>query len=46
METIRRNQFQTPEQVHLSLISIVEPSNFEEAKNDEQWIKEMEEELS
>ena len=32
--------------MHLSLLSIVEPSNFEEAKNDENWIKEMEEELS
>ena len=46
METRRRRQVHTSEQVYLSLISIVEPSNFEEAKNDEHWIKEMEEELS
>ena len=46
METIRRRQVQTPEQVHLSLLSTVEPSNFEEARNDEHGIKEMEEELS
>ena len=32
--------------MHLSLLSIVEPRNFEEAKNDEHWIKEMKEELS
>ena len=32
--------------MHLSLLYIVEPSNFEEAKNGEHWIKEMEEELS
>ena len=30
----------------MSLISIIEPSNFEESKRNEQWIKEMEEELS
>ena len=29
MEIRRRKQAQTPEQVHLSLLSIVEPSNFE-----------------
>ena len=46
METIRRSQVQTPEQVHLSLLSIVELSIFEEAINDEHWMKEMEEELS
>ena len=34
------------EQVHLSLLSTFEPSSFEEDKNDEHWIKEMEEELS
>ena len=32
--------------MHLSLLSRVEPSSFEEAKNDEHWIKAMEEELS
>ena len=46
METRRRRQVKTPEKVHFSLLCIVEPSNFEEAKNDEHWIKEMEEELS
>jgi LAS superfamily LD-carboxypeptidase LdcB len=46
METKRRRKVQTPEQVHLYLLSTVEPRNFEEAKNDELWIKEMEEELS
>ena len=46
METRRRRQVQTPKQVYLSLLSTIEPSNFEEAKNDEHWIKGMEEELS
>ena len=46
METKRRSQVHTLEQVHLLFLSIVEPSSFEEAKNDEHWIKEMEEELS
>ena len=46
METKRRKHTPTPEHVHLSLISIVEPSSFEEAKMDKDWIKEMEEELS
>ena len=45
METRRRRKVQTPEQVHL-LLSIVESRSFEKAKNDEHWIKEMEEELS
>ena len=35
----------TQEQRHLSLVSTIEPSNFEEASNDEHWIKAMEEEL-
>jgi hypothetical protein len=35
----------SPEQRHLALLSIVEPNNFEESNNDEQWIKSMEEEL-
>ena len=30
----------------MSLLSIVEPRNFEESKRDEHWIKAMEEELS
>ena len=46
METKRRRQVHTPKQVHLSLLSTVEPRIFEEAKNDEHWIKGMEEELS
>ena len=37
---------QTPEHVHLSLLSIVEPKDVEEAKREKHWIKEMEEELS
>ena len=45
-ETWRRRKVQTPKQVHLYLLSTVEPSGFEEAKNDEHWIKAMEEELS
>ena len=46
VKTRRRKQVQTLEQVHLSLLSIVEPRNVEEAKRDKHWIKEMEEELS
>ena len=46
METRGRKQVQAPEQVHLSLLSIVEPNNFEEDKRDKHWIKAMEEELS
>ena len=37
---------QTLEQVHLSLLSIVEPKDAKEAKKDKHWIKAMEEELS
>ena len=37
---------QTPEHVHLSLLSIVEPKDVEEAKRYKHWIKAMEEELS
>ena len=46
VETRRRKQVQTPEHVHLSLLSIVEPKDVEEAKKDKCWIKTMEEELS
>ena len=46
VETRRRRQAQTPEQGHFSLLSTVEPSNFEEARNGEHWIKAMEEELN
>ena len=37
---------QTLEHVHLSLLSIVEPKDVEEAKRNKHWIKAMEEELS
>ena len=46
METRRRKQVQTREQVHLYLLSTFEPSKFEEAKNYEHWIKEMKEVVS
>jgi hypothetical protein len=46
IETRGRKQACTPEQRHLSLLSTVEPNNFEEANNDEHWIKAMEEELN
>ena len=46
VETRRRKQVQTPEHVHLSLLSIVEPKDVEEDKRDKCSIKEMEEELS
>ena len=46
VETRRRKQIQTPEHLHLSLLSIVEPKYVEEAKRDKHWIKAMEEELS
>ena len=35
METRRRRQVHTLEQVHFPLLSTVEPSSFEEARNDE-----------
>ena len=40
-----RKQVRRPEQVYFSLLSIVEPSNFEEASADEHWVKAMGEEL-
>jgi hypothetical protein len=46
IETRRSKQAHTLEQRHLSLLSTIEPSNFEEANNDEHWIKVMEEELN
>jgi hypothetical protein len=36
----------TPKQGKFSLLSTVEPSNFEETRNDEHWIKAIEEELN
>jgi hypothetical protein len=46
IETRRFKQACTPEQRHLSLLFIIEQSIFEEANNDEHWIKAMEEELN
>ena len=46
VETRRRKQRQTLEQAHLSLLLIIEPKNVEDEKNDECWMKTMEEELS
>jgi hypothetical protein len=46
VETRRRRQAHTLEQGHFSLLSRVELSNFEEAINDEHWIKVMKEELN
>jgi hypothetical protein len=43
-ETIRR--IHSPEQLHLTLISTIEPSSFEEANKDEFWIKAMDEEFN
>jgi hypothetical protein len=40
-----RRRFQSREIEHLTLLSTVEPSNFEEASRDELWIKVMDEEL-
>jgi FtsZ-interacting cell division protein YlmF len=41
IETRGRKQVCTQEQRHLALLSIVEPNKFEEANNDEHWIKAM-----
>jgi len=46
MEIRIRRHVHTPEQGNLSLLSTVEPSIFEEAKNDEHWIKAMQKELN
>jgi hypothetical protein len=43
VETRRRTC--SPEQMHLTLLSMIEPSNFEEANKDEFWNKAMDEEL-
>jgi hypothetical protein len=40
-----RRRIHSPEQLHLALLSSIEPSNFEEANKDELWIKSMDEEL-
>jgi hypothetical protein len=36
----------TPKPKHLALLSTIEPNIFEEANNDEHWVKAMEEELN
>jgi hypothetical protein len=43
IETRGSKRFRTLEQRHLALLSIVEPSIFEESSNDEHWVKSMEE---
>ena len=45
IETRSRRKAQMLEQGNLSFLYTVEPSLYEEAKNDEHWIKDMEEEL-
>ena len=46
VETRRRKQCQSPEQGHISLLSKIEPKNFDQASRDESWTKAMEEEIS
>ena len=41
----RRRQSRRNEQVHFSLLSTIEPRTFAKAPSDEEWVKEMEEEL-
>ena len=43
VETRKRKQVHTPEQGYMSLLSMVEPKDVEEAKRDKCWIKSMEE---
>jgi len=40
-----RRKLCSPKQIHIALLSIVEPNNFQEANIDEHWIKDIEEEL-
>jgi hypothetical protein len=40
-----RRRIHSPEQLHLALLSSIEPNNFEEDNKDELWVKAMEEEL-
>jgi hypothetical protein len=40
-----RRRIHSPEQLHLALLSTIEPNNFEEANKDEFWKKAMNEEL-
>ena len=46
VETKRRKEVHTPEQVYMSLPSMVQPKDVEESKRDKYWIKSIEEELS
>ena len=46
VETRRRKQFQSPEQGHISLLSKIEPKDFDQASRDKSWTKAMEEEIS
>jgi len=41
-----RKKLHSPEQIHIELISTIEPKIFEEANIDEHWIKDMEEEMN
>jgi hypothetical protein len=40
-----RRRICSPEQQHISLLSIIAPSSFEEASKDGYWVKDMDEEL-
>ena len=40
-----RRRIRSPEQMHLALLSTIEPNSFEEASKDEFWKKAMDEEL-
>jgi hypothetical protein len=40
-----RRRIHSLEQQHLTLLSTIQPSNFEEARKDEHWVKAMDEEL-
>jgi hypothetical protein len=45
IETRGSKRFRTPKKRYIALLSTIEPNNFEEVSNDEQWVKAMEEEL-
>jgi hypothetical protein len=40
-----RRRIHSPKQLHLALLSSIEPRRFEEYRKDELWIKSMDEEL-
>jgi hypothetical protein len=40
-----RRRIRSPEQMHLELLSMIEPNSFEEVSKDEFWNKAMDEEL-